>query len=67
MLKQIINEALDTHVRTVNISGIIIKHLIFANDIDRLTGSESELNSLIRKIDFTSRAYGMEINATNND
>ena len=58
------NEALDTHIRTVNIGGRIITIIRFADDIDGLAGSESELNSLIRKIDFTSRAYGMEINAT---
>ena len=39
-------------------------NLRFADDIDGLAGSESELNSLIRQIDFTSRAYRMEINAT---
>ena len=64
MLEQITNNALDTHVGTVNIGGRIITNLRFADDIDGLAGSESELNSLIRKIDFTSRAYGMEINAT---
>ena len=36
----------------------------FADNMYGLAGSESELNSLIRKIDFTSSAYGMESNAT---
>ena len=58
------NEALDTHIRTLNIGGRTITNLRFADDIDGLAGSEYELNSLIRKIDFTSRVYGMEINAT---
>ena len=61
MLEQIMNDALDTHVGTVNIGGRMITNLRFADDTDGLAGSESEL---IRKIDFTSRAYGMEINAT---
>ena len=64
MLEQIMNDALDTHVRTVNIGGRIITNLRFADDIDGLAGSESELNSLIRKIVLKSRAYGMEIRVT---
>ena len=56
------NYVLDTHIETVNIGGRIITHLRFADDIDG--SEESELNSLIRKNDSTSRAYGMEINAT---
>ena len=67
MLEQIMNNALDIYIYpigTVNIVGSIITNLRFADDIDGLAGSESELNSLIRKIDLTSRAYGMEINAT---
>ena len=53
------NDALDTHIGTVNIGGRIITNLRFADDIDGLAGSESELNSLIRKIDIISREYGM--------
>ena len=66
MLEQIINDALYTYVGTVHIGGKIITNLRFVDDIDGLAGSESELNSLIRNIDFTSRAYGMEIHATKN-
>ena len=64
MLEQIMNDALDTHIGTVNIGGRIIINLRFTDDIDGLAGSESNLNSFIRKIDFTLHAYGMEINAT---
>ena len=44
ILEQIMNEALDTHVVTVNIGGRIITNLRFADDIDRLAGSKSEPN-----------------------
>ena len=47
-----INDALYTHIGTVHIGGRIIINLRFADDIDGLAGSKSELNSIIRKIDF---------------
>ena len=56
--------ALDNHIGTVNIGSKIITNLRFADDIDGLAGSESELSNLIKKIDSTSRKYGMQINAT---
>ena len=59
MLEQIMDDALDTHIGTVAIGRRIITNLRFADDIDRLAASESELNSIIRQIDFTSRAYGL--------
>ena len=55
------NDALDNHVSSVNIGGKIITNLRFADDIDGLAGSESELANLIKIIDNTARAYGMEI------
>ena len=58
------NDALENHTGTVNIGGKIIINLRFADDIDGLAGSESELSNLIKKIDSTSCKYGMEINAT---
>ena len=64
MLEQILNDTFDTHVGTVHIGVRIITNLRFADDIDGLAGSESELNSLIIHIYFTSRVYGIEINAT---
>ena len=51
------NYALDNHVGSVNIGGKIITNL-------RLAGSESDLANLIKIIDNTARAYGMEINST---
>ena len=64
MLEQIMNDALAKHIGTVNIGGKIITNLKFADDIDGLAGSESEISNLIKKIDSTSRKYGMEINTT---
>ena len=64
LLEQIMNYALDNHVGSVNIGGKIITNLRFADDIDGLAGSESELDNLIKIIDNTARAYGMEINST---
>ena len=58
------NDALDNHVGSVNIGGKINTNLRFADDIDGLAGSESELVNFIKIIDNTSRAYGIEINST---
>ena len=63
-LEQIMNDALDNHVGSVSIGSKIITNLRFADDIDGLAGSESELANLIKIIDNTARAYGMEINST---
>ena len=57
------NDALDNHVSSVNIGGKIITNLRFA-DIDVLASSKSELANLIKIIDNTARAYGMELNST---
>ena len=62
MLEQIMNDSLDNHTGSVTIGGKIITTLRFADDIDGLTGSKSELANLIKIIDNTSRAYEMEIN-----
>ena len=59
LVEQIMNDALDNHVGSVNIGGKIIANLRFADDIDGLAGSESELVNLIKIIDNTARAYGM--------
>ena len=56
------NDALDNHVGSVNIGGKIITNLRFADDIDGLAGSETELTNLIKIIDNSARAYGMKIN-----
>ena len=57
------NDALDNHVSSVNIGGKIITNLRFA-DIDVLASSKSELANLIKIIENTARAYGMELNST---
>ena len=54
MLDQIMNEALLDHEGTISIGGREIINLKFADDIDGLAGSESELSNLINKIDATS-------------
>ena len=56
-------DALEDHVGTVNIAGRTITNLRFADDIDGLAGSKTELKSLVDRLDKTSRAYGMEISA----
>ena len=58
------NDTLDNHVGSVNIGGKIITNLRFADDIDGLESSESEFANLIKIIDNTARAYGVEINST---
>ena len=62
-LERIMTDALEDHNGTVSIGGKTITNLRFADDIDGLAGSESELVSLVEKLDKTSRAYGMQINA----
>ena len=47
------NDALDNHVGSVNIGCKIITNLRFADDIDGLAGSESELANLSKIIDNT--------------
>jgi hypothetical protein len=66
-------DALKNHQGTVSIGGRTITNPRFADDINRLAGSEQELKNLVRHLDRSSTAYGMEINAnetklmTNND
>jgi len=56
-------DALEDHTGTVSIGGRTITSLRFANDIDRLAGSEQELVNLVYHLDKTSSRYGMEISA----
>ena len=62
-LERIMSDVLEEHEGTVSIAGRTITNLRFADDIDGLAGSEQELAQLIERIDQTSKAYGMEINA----
>ena len=56
-------DALEDHEGTVSIGGRTITNLRFADDIDDLAGDEEELANLAERLDKTSTAYGMEINA----
>ena len=56
-------DALEGHDSTVSIGGRIVSNLRFADDIDGLAGSEVELAELIRRLDHSCSAYGMEISA----
>ena len=60
-LERIMTDVLEDHVGTVNIAGRTITNLRFADDIDGLAGSKTELKSLVERLDKTSRAFGMEI------
>ena len=62
-LKRIMADALADHKSTVSIEGRTISNLRFADDIDGLAGSESELANLVERLDETSTAYGMQISA----
>ena len=72
-LERIMVDALEDDQETVSIGGRRITHLRFADDIDGLAGSEQELENLVKKLDTSSTAVGMEISAsktklmTNND
>ena len=56
-------DALEGHEWTVNIGGRNVSNLRFADDIDGLAGSEEELANLIKRLDDSCSAYGMEISA----
>ena len=62
-LERIITDAPEDHQGTVSIGGRTITNLRFADDIDGLSGKEEELASLVDRLDKTSAAFGMEINA----
>ena len=56
-------DALNDHEGTLSIGGRKITNLRFADDIDGLTGREEELADLMERLDKTSTAFGMHINA----
>ena len=62
-LERIMSDALDEHQSTVSIGGRTVSNLRFADDIDGLAGSQAELAELIRRLDQSCSAYGMEISA----
>ena len=68
-------ETLQDHTTTISIGGRPICNLHFADNIDPMVGSNSELQELTNKLIATASAYGMEIstvkskvmvNSTNN-
>ena len=51
---------MDEHVGTVNIGGRQFTNLRFADDIDELSGSETELRQLVSRLERALNEYGME-------
>ena len=62
-LERIMEDALEDHDGTVSIGGRPVSNLRFADDIDALAGSETELKDMVEKLDTASRNFGMEISA----
>ena len=62
-LERIMTDALNDHEGTVSIGGRNITNLRFADDIDDQAGREEELADLVERLDKTSTAFGMQINA----
>ena len=56
-------DALEEHQGTASMGGRTFTNLRFADDIDGLTNSEQKLENLVRHLDRSSAAYGMEISA----
>ena len=62
-LERIMSDALEEHDGKVNIGGINIINLRFADDIDALAEEEQELEALVESLDKTCTKYKMEISA----
>ena len=62
-LERIMADALADHHSTVSIGGRNVSNLRFADDIDGLAGSQEELAELIKRLDESCSAFGMEISA----
>ena len=60
-LESFMSETQEDHQGIVSICGRTVTNLRFADDIDRLAGSEQELINLVRQLDRTLTAYGMNI------
>ena len=56
-------DALNDHEGTISIGDRKITNLRFADDIDGLAGREEELADLVERLNKTSTAFGMQINA----
>ena len=75
-LEQIMINTLDEYTSTISIGGRKISKLRFADDIDLIAGSNTELQDLTNRLVESSKAHGMEIsqeksktmvNSKNND
>ncbi|XP_076458579.1 uncharacterized protein LOC143292278 [Babylonia areolata] len=62
-VERVMSDALKDHEGTVTIGGRTVTNLRFADDIEGLAGSETELSNLVERLDITSRADRMEISA----
>ncbi|KAK2162299.1 hypothetical protein NP493_1527g00015 [Ridgeia piscesae] len=62
-LERIMTDALNEHEGIVSIGGRNITNLRFADDINGLAGREEDLADLVERLDKTSTAFGMQINA----
>ena len=54
LLERIMTDALEGHEGTISIGGRVITNLRFADDIDGIAGSETELENLVTRLDVTS-------------
>ena len=64
-LEWIMGEALDNASSMVSISSRNISNLRYADDINIVARSDTELAKLVQSLDSVSRKYGMEINTKN--
>ena len=60
-LERNMTDTSEDHKGTVSIGGRTITNLLFADDIDGLTGEEEELAKLVERLDKASTAYDLEI------
>jgi len=62
-LEQIMADTLENYSGAVKLSGRQITNLRFADGIDLIAGSKTELAELTKQLDTTARNYSMEISA----
>ena len=60
-LEQIMQETLHNHKSAISVGGRIINNLRFADDIDLIAGTNSELQELTNRLSEASKDYGMEV------
>ena len=57
------SDVLEDHEGTVSIGGRTITNLRFNDDIGGLAGTKTEPKTLVKHLDSTSKAFGMETSA----